>query len=77
MLRVNPALRIRKTIVPGRIKGVLSPNVHEVWYEHFEDGKWYYHVFDPAVLMAAVEQYDGQRDILLTGRDGQALWEDF
>lgn len=77
----NPpaGLRVRRVMPRGRIVGIVSREVHQIRYKHTEDGELYQHSFQrrPGVMMVAIEQADGQRDVLLTGADGQPLWEDF
>lgn len=75
----NPPVRFRgpRQQVGGRVKGVISEDVHQVWYTHFEDKKAYRHPFEGDVIMIAMQQPDGQRDIHLTHKRGLPLWEDF
>lgn len=54
----------------------MSGNVHELRYTHDEDGDNYKHDFRGDVEMWAVRRGD-RRDILLTHKRGQPLWEDF
>jgi len=80
----NPPVRVPRTVRmalsrSARVVGKIAANVHEISYEHAEDGKPYKHPFedDAPAEMWAVELENGQRNILITGRDGQPLWDDF
>lgn len=77
-----PALmRVRRVMRSGRVAGLISDNVHDIRYTHADDGKDYQHPFESDVLMLALDSGEHGResghDILLTGKDGQSLWEDF
>ncbi len=60
--------------------GQIGAQVYKVQYRHADDNKPYQHPFDgPAEMYAVIR--DGvrpdQHDVLITGRDGQPMWEDF
>lgn len=65
-----PDLRVRR-VAPGRVVGQIASNVHEIRYQHAEDGEFYRHPFDPGVKMFAING----GDILITS--DVPLWEDF
>lgn len=77
----NPPMRMKGATAAaragGKVAGIMSKDVHEVRYLHFEDKQSYKHPFEGKVLMLAVERPNGQRDIILTHEDGKPLWEDF
>lgn len=75
MIYGNPPLRVRN-VAAGRIIGQIAQDVHEIRYQHADDGKAYRHPFEGGVLMFAVER-GGQRDLHITHSDGKPLWEDF
>ena len=60
--------------------GLIASNVEEIKY--FDDekqrveghGYWEHKFDDPDVVAFALEQSDGQRDILITSMKGTALW---
>lgn len=67
-----PDLRVRR-VGAGRVVGQIASNVHEIKYEHAEDGEPYVHEFSPGVKMFAL---DGRsHEVLLTSE--LPLWEDF
>ena len=63
----------------SKIVGMVSEEVHEIRYMHAQDGEAYRHAFEkhPGVQMIAIEGPGGQQSLLLVGKDGQSLWEDF
>lgn len=65
-----PDMRVRR-VAPGRVVGQIASNVHEVRYQHAEDGELYKHPFNPGVKMFALDS----GEILLTSE--KPLWEDF
>lgn len=60
----------------GRTVGVISRDVHKVWYRHADTGEDHYHDFEPGDMLIAIEAR-GQRDLLLTNQDGRPLWGEF
>jgi hypothetical protein len=60
----------------GRVVGAMSVDVHSLAYTHLGDGQDYRHRFPAgsALLWAVIRQ--GRRELHLTQRDGQPLWED-
>lgn len=67
-----PDLRVRR-VASGKVVGQIASNVHEIRYEHAEDGEFYKHEFNPGVKMFAI---NGQaHEVLLTG--DKPLWKDF
>jgi hypothetical protein len=77
----NPPMRARRVMRTGRVAGMISENVHKLFYTHVEDGKAYVHEFETPVQMIALDAgqmgRESGRDILLTSPDGLPLWEDF
>lgn len=75
----NPPMQLKRRIenASSRIKGLMSEEVHAIFYRHAEDGKLYQHDFKNPTLMLAVERGDGVRDILITSPDGFPIWQDF
>ena len=78
----NPPLGVGRRFGPqqeGRFRffGQMSRNVHEVRYTHAADGKDYKHVFESGSAEMFAVLRAGKHDVLLTGGDGQPLWEDF
>ena len=67
-----PDLQVRRSrAATGRIVGQIASNVHEIKYEHAEDGKLYVHPFAPGVRMFAL----AGKEILLAGDN--PLWGEF
>jgi hypothetical protein len=60
---------------PG-IVGQIAEEVHQLKYQHVDDGKPYVHDFEAGVEMWALIRRQ-HRDILLTHAHGAPLWEDF
>ncbi len=81
----NPPLWVRRSMPKGsKIVGMISEEVHEISYRHAEETpevgerEYFTHSFDvPGVQMIAIEGPGGQQSILLVGKKGQNLWEDF
>ncbi len=76
----NPPLWVRRSMPKGsKVVGMVSEEVHEIRYRHAQDGEAYRHSFEvsPGVQMIAIEGPGGQQSLLLVGKDGQSLWEDF
>lgn len=78
----NPPIRVSRRDRGGgdfRWVGRMSRNVHEIRYQHAEDGAPYKHTFEPNdVEMYAVERGISRvPNILLTSASGKPLWEDF
>lgn len=72
----NPPVGRVRRFGGGRVVGILSRDVHKVWYTHAETGEDHYHDFEPGDLLIAVES-GGQRDLVLTNEDGRPLWGEF
>lgn len=70
-----PELRVRR-FGGGQVVGVISRDVHKLWYKHADTGEDHYHDFEPGDLLIALES-QGQRDLLLTNQDGRPLWGEF
>lgn len=68
-----PDLRVRR-MRQGNVAGQIASNVHQIKYEHADDGQPYVHDFEPGVMMFALESR-GDKEILLTG--DKPLWGDF
>lgn len=66
----NPGMRVR-VMNDGRVVGVIGDNVHQIRYQHAEDGENYYHDFEKGVKLIALDN----GDVLLTS--DKPLWEDF
>jgi hypothetical protein len=81
MIYNPPLMRVRRVMRSGRVAGMISDDVHDIRYTHVDDGKDYQHPFESDVLMLALDSgehgQDSGHDILLTGKNGQSLWEDF
>lgn len=60
----------------GIVIGKIGKEVHDIRYKHAEDGKHYEHEFGKDVEVYAVER-NGKRDLLLTHRNGEPLWDNF
>jgi hypothetical protein len=81
----NPPLWVRRSMPKGsKIVGMISEDVREVAYRHSEETpetgerEEFKHIFDsPGVQMIAIVGPGGQQSLLLVGKDGQNLWEDF
>ena len=80
----NPPLWVRRSMPKGsKIVGMISEEVHEIRYRHAEvmpgerTRKPFKHAFDPAVQMFAIVGPGGRQSLLIVGKDGQDLWEDF
>jgi len=63
----------------ARLVGKIAATVHEIKYQHAADDEPYSHLFehDSPAEMWAIEFPDGRRAVMITGRDGQPLWDDF
>jgi hypothetical protein len=78
----NPPLQLRHREVGGLtsagpgIVGQIAEEVHQLKYQHVDDGKPYVHDFEAGVEMWALIRR-GQKNILLTHAHGAPLWEDF
>jgi len=77
----NPALVVYGNPPKGgefliRFQRQMANDVHELWYEHVQDGAPYKHAFDGQVQMWGVTRGE-QRDVLLTHQRGLPLWKDF
>lgn len=75
----NPPLKVRRMLQKGsRFVGQISNQVHQIRYKHADDGENYVHDFEdsPGVQMFAV-QSGGGHALLIVGRDGQKLWDEF
>lgn len=72
----NPPSWVQNVVPTGEVVQCLSEDVHEIKYQHADDGEWYSHKFEPGVDLYAVN-VDGQHSIVIVGRDGQNVWENF
>jgi hypothetical protein len=61
---------------PFSVIGVLGQDVHDIRYQHAEDGKFYKHDFNGEVEVLAVVRH-GKRELLLRHKRGLPLWDDF
>ncbi len=78
LITYNPPIGLRRIMPKGtRIVGQIASDVYLVRYIHSDDEENYEHEFEGEVFMFGIEQPDGQRDILITGKDGQPLWQEF
>lgn len=76
----TPPLRVRRALARGtRFIGKIADVVHDIRYEHAEDGELYEHEFEhrPGVEAYAIEYSDGTRAVLLVGKNNQRIWEEF
>jgi hypothetical protein len=74
----NPPPWVQEVLPPGAtVEQCISEDVHEIKYQHSDDGEWYSHKFDPGVDLFAIRGPNGQHNILIVGQDGQNVWEDY
>ena len=76
----NPPVGVRRSARGRKVIGMIASSVEEIKYFDEEklaiEGHGYWeHEFEGTDVRAfAVEQPDGQRDILLTSASGKPLW---
>ena len=83
--RANPSLIIYnpppwvQDVLPDDCEAVqcISEDVHELKYQHADDGQWYSHKFEPGVDLIAIRSANGQNNIMIVGHDGQNVWENY
>ena len=78
LVGLNPG-RVRHNPLPGtavRAQEQISDRVYEIAYRHADDGNDYKHDFKAGVELWTVTMGKA-RCVVLAGKDGQDLWQDF
>lgn len=79
LVGLNPPGRMRRNPLPGtsvRADEQISDRVYELAYRHAEDGLDYKHEFKAGVELWTVTMGKA-RCVVLSGTNGQDLWQDF
>jgi hypothetical protein len=58
------------------VVGIIASKLHDIRYEHAEDGKPYQHDFETDTTALACVLPSGEHVVLLRGANGQNVWED-